>query len=175
MSGAIAIAVSISVWLLVIDVAIGVALLARLLVAVGTAIGTGLILRLTTLRMRTSTVRLRWRLLRLVVSLVGHDQPIIVFGVLEVVLGHHAVSRRVRVAGQLKVLLVDVVGVAPDLHVRAVRVDRPVNVEDLVLVLLGRSLVTLSATAAATAATTTTVMLAATATPSTLVVVVIVV
>jgi hypothetical protein len=99
-----------------------------------------------------------------------------VFGVLEVVLGHHAVSRRIRVAGQLKVLLVDVVGVAPDLYVRAIRVDRPVNVEDLVLVLLGRSLVTLSATAAATAATTTTtVMLAATATPSTLVVVVIVV
>jgi hypothetical protein len=84
-------------------------------------------------------------------SLVGHDQAVIVLGMLEVILGHDAVAGRVRVAGELEVLLVNVVGVAADLHVGAVRVDRAVNVEDLVLVLLAALVARAAATTTAAA------------------------
>ena len=56
-----------------------------------------------------------------------HDAKI-VLGVLQVILRHYAVAGRVRVARELQVLLVDVCRRSTNLHLGAVRVERPVGV-----------------------------------------------
>jgi hypothetical protein len=62
-------------------------------------------------------------------GLDGADQPEVVLGVLQIVLGQHAVAGGVRVAGQLLVLFEDVLGVAAHLHaVGAVRVESSIGV-----------------------------------------------
>jgi hypothetical protein len=107
--------------------------------------------------------------LLLQVGLIRHDEAVIVLGVLEVVLGHDAIAGRVRVARELEILLVDMVRVAADLHIRPVRINRAVNVEDLILALLAALVARTATAAAATAA----VVLAAAAATATLVVVVV--
>ncbi len=65
--------------------------------------------------------------------LQGAQEAEVVFRVLQVVLGENPVTGRAGVAGQLLVLLEDVLGVAPDLHaVGAVRIERAVRVLRLV-------------------------------------------
>jgi hypothetical protein len=56
-----------------------------------------------------------------------HD-TIIVLGVLEIVLVLHAITARLRVACVLGVLLVNLRGCAPDLHIRTIALKRPVAV-----------------------------------------------
>ena len=59
--------------------------------------------------------------LRLLSLLGGGDDAKIVLGVLEVAFRPDGIAGGVRVAGKLQVLLADVVGSAPDLHIRPVR------------------------------------------------------
>ena len=66
-------------------------------------------------------VLLHLRLLR------GQDAKIM-FGVLQIVLGHDAIARGVRVARQLQILLVDMRRRPADLHFRSVRIERTVRV-----------------------------------------------
>jgi len=99
-------------------------------------------LRLLAIRLVRATVshsRLRLtiavRLLLLLLLLIllhlrllrRHDAKI-VLGVLQVILRHYAVAGRVRVARELQVLLVDVCRRSTNLHLGAVRVERPVGV-----------------------------------------------
>ena len=58
-------------------------------------------------------------------QLRGSDEPEVVLGMLEIALRHHRIPRRLRVAGELKVLLADVVSRPPDLDVRPVRLVGP--------------------------------------------------
>ena len=51
----------------------------------------------------------------------SHDDADIVFGVLIVALRRHRITAGVRIAGELHVFLCDGLGVAPDLHVRTIR------------------------------------------------------
>ena len=61
--------------------------------------------------------------------LQGPQDPEIVLGVLEIVLGQNPVARRGRVAGQLLIAFIDGLGVAPDLDVlRPLRVPRTVRI-----------------------------------------------
>ena len=60
---------------------------------------------------------------RLHLGLRGAQDAEIMFGMLQVVLGHDRVARSLRVARQLHVALGDVSGVAADLHVRAVALE----------------------------------------------------
>ena len=62
-------------------------------------------------------------------GLHGAQHPEIVLGVLQVILGQHPVARRRRIAGELLVLLEDVLGVAADLDaVGSVGIEGPVGV-----------------------------------------------
>ena len=53
------------------------------------------------------------------------DDAEIVLGMLEIVLRHHRIPGRLRVAGQLQIFLGDMSGIATDLHVRAVALIVP--------------------------------------------------
>jgi hypothetical protein len=55
-----------------------------------------------------------------------HQNPVIVFGMLEVILLHHAVTGRAGITGELKIFLVHVRGGTADLHVRPCRIEGPV-------------------------------------------------
>ena len=59
---------------------------------------------------------------------LGHQDSVVVLGVLEVVLRRHAVACRARVSCELKILLVNMRGSAADLDVRAGRIKSPVMV-----------------------------------------------
>jgi hypothetical protein len=52
---------------------------------------------------------------------VGDDHAVIVFGVLEVVLGQDGIARGLRVASERDILASDVRGRAPDLYIRTIR------------------------------------------------------
>jgi hypothetical protein len=148
----------------------GLTWLAAMLLA--TAIGLTMLL-LPVLVLALLLLALLLLALLLQVCLIRHDEAVIVLGVLEVVLGHDAIAGRVRVARELEILLVDVVRVAADLHIRPVRINRAVNVEDLILALLAALVAWAAATAAAAAPAA--VVLATPAATATLVVVVVVV
>ena len=49
----------------------------------------------------------------------GHDDAVVVLGVLQIVLGQHRIAGRRRIAGERHVLLGDMRGRAADLYVRA--------------------------------------------------------
>src|SRR5690606_12263047 len=50
----------------------------------------------------------------------GHDDAVVVLGVLEIVLGHHAVAGALRVTGERGVFLGNLLRGTADLHIRAV-------------------------------------------------------
>ncbi len=75
-----------------------------------------------------------------------HD-AVIVLGMLEIILGHHAVARGVGVTGELQVLFIDVRSRATNLNFGAARIIRAIGVEP-----------TAASPAAATTATVVTVM-----------------
>ena len=89
-------------------------------------------------------------------SLCGRDNAEIMFGVLEIVLCHHRVAARLRVAGQLEILLGDMGGIAANLHVGTGALEIPrqrINVlaatiatalPVLVILIIGSHLVALS-------------------------------
>jgi hypothetical protein len=54
---------------------------------------------------------------------VSHDDAAVVFRVLQIVLGQDRISGRLGIARKRDVLLRDVCRSAPDLHVRAVRLE----------------------------------------------------
>ena len=56
---------------------------------------------------------------------IGHDDAIVVLGVLQIVLGKHVVARRLRVARKSHVLLGNMSRSATDFHVRAVGLKAP--------------------------------------------------
>jgi hypothetical protein len=79
--------------------------------------------------------------LRLLLRLGGHDDAVVVFGVLQIVLGHHVVAGRQGVAGERRIFVGDHLGVAPDFHVRTVA-----------FVIAGKRVLVTSVVTAATAA-----------------------
>jgi hypothetical protein len=59
--------------------------------------------------------------LRIELLAIGHDDPAVVFGMLEVILCQHRVAGRLSIPRQGEILLGDVSRRAPDFHIRAVR------------------------------------------------------
>ena len=74
------------------------------------------------------SLRVVLRLLSLLRLDRGHDAEV-VLGVLKVALGHDPVALCVRIAGKLKVLLVDIGRRAANFHLRSGGVERPVRIE----------------------------------------------
>jgi hypothetical protein len=78
------------------------------------------------------------RLLRLLVGAhlgtLRHQYPIIVLGVLEVVLLHHAITGGAGITGELQVLLVHMGGGAANLDIRSGGIKRPVVIVVMVVV-----------------------------------------
>jgi hypothetical protein len=77
------------------------------------------------------------RLLRLLIGAhlgtLRHQYPIIVLGVLEVVLLHHAITGGAGIAGELQVLLVHMGGGAANLDIRSGGIKRPVVIVVMVV------------------------------------------
>ena len=73
--------------------------------------------------------------LLLLLGLGRAHHAVIVLGMLEIVFRHDAVTRGVRVAGELQVLLVHVRCRAANLHLRSVGIERPVGIAAIVIVL----------------------------------------
>ena len=72
------------------------------------------------------------RLLGLVLSLLrllGHHDAEIMLRMLKIILGHHPVTARIGVAGQLQILFIDMAGGAANLDLRPRRIEGAVGVE----------------------------------------------
>ena len=59
-------------------------------------------------------------------GLRGHQDPIIMFGVLQIIFCLNAIARRIRVPRELQIFLVNMRGRTANLHVRTGAVERPV-------------------------------------------------
>jgi hypothetical protein len=82
------------------------------------------------LLLRPVAVRLLLLLLLILLhlGLLGGQDAEVMLGVLQIVLCHHAIAGRVRVARKLKILLVDMCRRAANLYLRPVRVERAVRI-----------------------------------------------
>jgi hypothetical protein len=110
-----------------------IVLLARLLAAFGTLFGFNRLVALLRLGLRRRKARVHLGHIVVEIGIVlpiralaihrllrrRHDAEI-VLGMLEVVLGHHRVTARLRIARQLEVFLGDMGGIAAHLHVRSI-------------------------------------------------------